>query len=70
MPASCVSDEAMYDWQEPHSLAGTAMYLQECPSLKTFLGSNRKQRSNTFLEKKWWKWYFKQKKSWSSKVNL
>lgn len=51
MPASCVSDEAMYDWQEPHGLAGTAMYLQECPSLKTFLGSNRKQRSNTFLEK-------------------
>lgn len=37
--------------KSPHGLAGTAMYLEECQSLKTFLGSNRKQRSNTFLEK-------------------
>lgn len=37
--------------QSPHGLAGTAMYLEECQLLKTFLGSNRKQRSNKFSEK-------------------
>lgn len=37
--------------KSPHGLVGTAMYLEECLSLKTFLGSNRKQRSNALLEK-------------------